>query len=81
MGACVGRLPRPTSAPAIELYSEGVDADAGSLPIASVVDRLFALMSVDDGDVVVLDLEGPAGIDRDRRHAGKGQIQRQIRDV
>ena len=29
----------------------------------------------------MLDLEGPAGIDRNRRHAGKGQIKRQIGDV
>jgi hypothetical protein len=29
---------------------------------------------------VVLDLAGPAGIDRDRRHAGKGYIERKISD-
>ena len=29
----------------------------------------------------MLDLARPAGIDRDRRHAGKGQVQREIGDV
>jgi len=46
---------------------------------ASIDDN--ALVSVDHGDVVVLDLEGPAGIDGDRRDTGEGQVERQVRHV